>query len=132
MIVGIDVGGTFTDFVLVEDGRLSVYKRPSTPDEPARAVLDGLAGMGSITAGSGGGAGFPPPPPPRRPLSALPPRRPPPLVPDELRLEVSERLDYRGRVLQPLDAAEAESLLDRLQAEGVESLAVCLLVPVLN
>src|SRR3990172_2844872 len=48
MIVGIDVGGTFTDFVLVEDGRLSVYKRPSTPDDPARGVLEGLAEMGVV------------------------------------------------------------------------------------
>ena len=37
-----DVGGTFTDFLLWQDGRLSVYKRPSTPDDPARAVLAGL------------------------------------------------------------------------------------------
>jgi len=166
MIVGIDVGGTFTDFVFVEDGRLSVYKRPSTPDDPARGVLEGLAEVASATRGSGfslipdevvhgstvatnavierKGArtalittrGF------RdvlvigrqtRPrLYDLSPRRPPPLVPDELRLGVSERLDYRGRVLEALDAAEAESLLDRLQAEGVESLAVCLLFSFLN
>ena len=36
------MGGTFTDFLLWEDGRLSVYKRPSTPDDPSRAVLAGL------------------------------------------------------------------------------------------
>ncbi len=42
-IVGVDVGGTFTDFLLWEDGRLAVYKRPSTPDDPSRAVLAGLA-----------------------------------------------------------------------------------------
>src|SRR3990172_3931561 len=48
MIVGIDVGGTFTDFLLIEDGRLTVYKRPSTPDDPARGVLEGLAEIGSL------------------------------------------------------------------------------------
>ncbi|MCH8026288.1 MAG: hydantoinase/oxoprolinase family protein [Chloroflexi bacterium] len=42
-VLGVDVGGTFTDFLLWEDGRLAVYKRPSTPDDPARAVLLGLA-----------------------------------------------------------------------------------------
>ncbi|MFC4360484.1 hydantoinase/oxoprolinase family protein [Halobium salinum] len=41
--LGIDSGGTFTDFVLAGDGDVSVYKTPSTPDDPAQAVKDGLA-----------------------------------------------------------------------------------------
>lgn len=46
MILGIDTGGTFTDFyLLAEDGVATVYKCPSTPDDPARAVLEGLAAM---------------------------------------------------------------------------------------
>lgn len=42
--VGIDVGGTFTDFVLHDPvgGRLVFFKEPSTPDEPSRALLQGL------------------------------------------------------------------------------------------
>ena len=41
--IGTDVGGTFTDFVAVgPDGNPSVWKVPSVPDAPARAVLDGL------------------------------------------------------------------------------------------
>lgn len=41
--IGIDVGGTFTDFVLSEaSGRLSFYKEPSTPDDPSRALVEGL------------------------------------------------------------------------------------------
>ena len=40
--IGIDTGGTFTDFVCFEGNRLRVHKRPSTPDNPARAVLQGL------------------------------------------------------------------------------------------
>ncbi len=45
--VGIDIGGTFTDFVVYEpaSGRLTTYKLPSTPDDPARAVLAGLASL---------------------------------------------------------------------------------------
>ncbi|WP_336037694.1 hydantoinase/oxoprolinase family protein [Halobacterium yunchengense] len=39
---GVDVGGTFTDVVAVDDGRVDVTKVPSTPDHPERAVLDGL------------------------------------------------------------------------------------------
>ncbi len=43
--IGVDVGGTFTDLVLVdeESGRITVDKLPSTPDDPARGVVDGIA-----------------------------------------------------------------------------------------
>ena len=41
--VGIDVGGTFTDFVLVDNsGSVSVFKRLTTPSDPSRGVLEGL------------------------------------------------------------------------------------------
>ena len=55
--IGIDVGGTFTDFLCVKsfaDGEieLSVHKIPSTPDSPERAVLRGLAEMGVAGAPS--------------------------------------------------------------------------------
>jgi N-methylhydantoinase A len=41
--VAVDTGGTFTDCVLLLDGRLKVLKVFSTPGDPARAVLDELA-----------------------------------------------------------------------------------------
>lgn len=43
-IVGCDVGGTFTDFCAKEisSGKTVVHKRPSTPDDPSRAILSGL------------------------------------------------------------------------------------------
>ncbi len=45
--IGIDVGGTFTDFVLFEPAasRLVHHKQPSTPEDPSRAVADGLAAL---------------------------------------------------------------------------------------
>ena len=41
--IGVDVGGTFTDLILVDEdtGRITVDKVPSTPDDPARGVVDG-------------------------------------------------------------------------------------------
>ncbi len=42
ILLGVDVGGTFTDFLLWRDGRFEVHKRPSTPADPARAVLEGV------------------------------------------------------------------------------------------
>jgi N-methylhydantoinase A len=58
--------------------------------------------------------------------------RPAPLAPRELRLEVTERVDAQGNVLTPLNEAEVERVLDRLQRRGVESVAVCLLFSFLH
>jgi N-methylhydantoinase A/oxoprolinase/acetone carboxylase beta subunit len=40
--IGVDTGGTFTDFVIAVDGLLAVHKIPSTPDDPSRAILAGI------------------------------------------------------------------------------------------
>lgn len=46
--IGIDVGGTFTDFLLMEEsGEAHIFKILSTPDDPSRAVLAGLEEMAS-------------------------------------------------------------------------------------
>jgi N-methylhydantoinase A len=44
-VVGVDVGGTFTDFCLFDraTNEVVVHKVPSTPEDPSRAILDGLA-----------------------------------------------------------------------------------------
>jgi N-methylhydantoinase A len=42
-VVGVDIGGTFTDLVCAVDGKLSIHKVPSTPAAPAVAFLRGLA-----------------------------------------------------------------------------------------
>lgn len=151
-ILGVDVGGTFTDFLHVQRGRLRVYKRPSTPDDPARAVLLGLAEMGAapdeIVHGStvatnallertgvrtallttkgfrdtlaiGRQA--------RAKLYDLEPSRPPPLIPENLRLEVDERVTVSGEITRPLEKDEVERALDAVIAGGAESLAIALL-----
>src|SRR5579859_8295340 len=47
MRLGVDIGGTFTDFVWLDDaGRLHLHKRLSTPDDPARSVVEGAAELG--------------------------------------------------------------------------------------
>ena len=45
-LAGIDTGGTFTDIVVVEDGRLRQCKVLSTPDDPSRAIEQGMARLG--------------------------------------------------------------------------------------
>src|SRR5215468_11616699 len=133
ILIGVDTGGTFTDFVCFVGRGLRVHKRPSTPDDPARAVLAGLrellgahvpAGV-AITYGStvatnavlerGGArvvllttAGFEDvleiARQTRPDLYALEPSRPEPLVPRRRRLGVEERLGVDGRALVPLSS----------------------------
>src|ERR1700722_7101056 len=44
MRIGVDAGGTFTDFVVRhDDGRLETFKLRSDPREPAKVILAGLA-----------------------------------------------------------------------------------------
>src|SRR3990172_4992274 len=51
--LGIDIGGTFTDFVLIDSqGRLTQAKVISTPDEPAIAIRNGLERLASRLATS--------------------------------------------------------------------------------
>ncbi|HIQ00323.1 TPA: hydantoinase/oxoprolinase family protein, partial [Candidatus Bipolaricaulota bacterium] len=155
--VGVDVGGTFTDFVWVADGELKTLKVPTTPAQE-EGFLDGLdrLGVGEIERIVHGTtvatnallegkwaetalittAGF------RdvleigrqtRPsLYDLFCDRPPPLVPREWRLEVAERLDARGRVIRPLDEEAVRELARRIRAGGIRAVAVVLLFSFLN
>lgn len=47
--LGIDTGGTFTDFVRLESRGLAVFKLRSTPDDPSRSILEGVT---YLTAGA--------------------------------------------------------------------------------
>jgi N-methylhydantoinase A len=158
--VGVDIGGTFTDLVmLADDGRIAVAKVPSTTDDYARGILAGLAPLiaaqlvaptrlrlvthGATIASNAilehKGArtglittrGFRDILEIRRMrvprLYDLTWRKPPPLVERALRREVDERLTFRGEISQPLVMASVEAAVDRLLAEGVEAIAVCLL-----
>jgi N-methylhydantoinase A len=158
MRIGIDIGGTFTDFVRYDPGRgtIETAKRLSTPSDPAAAVLAGLgdeAGRRELVHGSTVATnallerkGAP---------TALITTRgfrdvlhigrqdrpalydllgglPPPLVPRRWRFEVDERVDAHGDVLRPLDPDEVRRLIPLLQAEGVTSVAISLLFSFLH
>jgi N-methylhydantoinase A len=152
--VGVDVGGTFTDLVALQNGQLVTAKVPSTPRDQsagALAVLDasGLDDRGIAVFAHGmtvatnallerRGArtalvtteGF------RdvleigrqnRPaLYDLARDRPPPLVPRELRFTVRERMGPSGVVI-PLDDSDGARIVAALRAAEVEAVAVCLI-----
>lgn len=52
--LGIDTGGTFTDFVLVYQGKLQTHKVLSTPEAPELAILQGINELGLAKAVSAG------------------------------------------------------------------------------
>jgi N-methylhydantoinase A len=54
-------------------------------------------------------------------------QKPPPLVERYLRQVVDERVNVHGEIERSLDTADAERAVDKLLAEGVEAIAVCLL-----
>jgi N-methylhydantoinase A len=58
--------------------------------------------------------------------------KPPPLVPQSLTGEVKERVDFHGNVLRELDATALRQTVRELAAQGVESIAVCLLFSFLH
>ncbi|MEK9499966.1 hydantoinase/oxoprolinase family protein [Gaopeijia maritima] len=152
--VAVDTGGTFTDVVAWGADGLRTLKLPSTPDDPSRAILDGLARIapdatrlvllhGSTVATNalleGRGAavtlitnrGFEDVlaigRQNRPQLYALVGHRPPPLVPAERRLGIAGRLAADATELEPLDESELADLAARVRATGAESVAVCLL-----
>jgi len=158
MIIGVDTGGTFTDFVFKDGGRWGVYKRPSTPENPAKALLAGLESIApgrqrQITHGSTvatnailerKGAktalvtnkGFEDlieiGRQNRTRLYDLAYQREPPLIPPELRVGVGGRIACTGEELEELERDDLKALGRDLAEAGVESVAICLLFAYLN
>src|SRR5262249_39868949 len=59
-------------------------------------------------------------------------QKPAPLVPRRWSLEVNERLDADGLVLEPLDLDEVRAAVHRLRAEGAEAVVICFLHSYVN
>ena len=154
VVVGVDVGGTFTDLILIDGrdgGRVRIAKTPTTPENQAFGVVSALgnadfpigdidliihgtttttnavlerrlARTGMITT-----RGF-------RDVIELGRRTRPqaygmtgsfvPVIPRDLRLEVSERLEASGAVRVPLDEREVSDAVQHLLAAGCESLVI--------
>src|SRR5687768_7933218 len=154
--VGVDTGGTFTDFVFVRDGQVQLFKVPSTPEDPSLAIRNGLARIGAAvdvvhgtTVGTNAllqrrGArtalittrGFEDvlvigrqARPELYNLNAI---KPPPLVDDEMRFGVGERVVASGEVLEALNDSELPGLTAKLKQAGVESVAISLLFSFLH
>ena len=161
MRLGCDIGGTFTDFVLLDDesGKIYVHKCLTTPGNPSDAIEEGITALAErvpdvmphlgevihgttlvinaiierkgATTGLITTEGFRDVLELGREIRYAPydimAQFPEPLVPRRRRLEVSERVRADGKVLKELDGEGARETVRALQAQAVESIAVCLL-----
>ena len=166
--VTVDTGGTFSDFVYLNEasGEVTIAKVASTPDDPSRAIIQGVEGLlaqgvapqdvsffchgttvgtNALLEGKGartgllvteGFRGIYPVGEQSRPYGPaifdVMFDKPEVLVPQSRTGEVRERVDFRGRVLCPLDEAALRETVRALRAQGVEAIAVCLLFAFLH
>ena len=160
-ILGVDVGGTFTDFFLrdVLTGEARSHKIASTPDDPSRAILEGLnallsrGALGFLAHGTTVGtnaliqrrggrvalittAGFKDlleiGRQTRPKIYDLRTDHPEPLVPRQRRFEVDERIGPDGEVIRPLSDADMARAVADVAASRAESVAVCFLFSFVN
>ena len=154
MRIGIDAGGTFTDFIVSHDsGKLETFKLRSNPRSPASVILAGLAqaagsGKAEVVHGSTVAtnallerkgvrtalvttAGFEDViaigRQNRRELYNLTPRLRAPIIPRAMCFGVNERAFYDGEIAATPSAAELKRLKARLRKARVESVAICFL-----
>ena len=152
-LIGVDVGGTFTDLVRLNQstGKVRLAKVATTMENQAFAVMQALDEAGAnlrdvalvvhgtttttnavlerklSRTGLITTSGF-------RDILELGRRTRPqaygmkgyflPIIPRDLRLEVSERMDHAGRIVTPLDVSAVRAAGKRLLAHGVESIVV--------
>ena len=160
-LIGVDIGGTFTDVVVLdlEHPSIEIGKVASTPDDPSRALPAGLDALGvsssdvelvvhgttvatnAILERKGGCCGliatrgF-------RDILELRRRDRPhlygltgsyePLIPRYHRLEVTERMSAQGEVLTALDEDGLIEAAERLAGEGVEAIVLSFLNSYIN
>ena len=162
MRVSVDVGGTFTDVIVLDEssGQIQLDKVATTPANPAQGVLDGFQKVGAQTEAftyfvhgttlginamltrTGAKVAFVTTKgfrdiyilgrTDREPMYDFKYKKPTTLVPRYLCFEVEERLNYKGHVLSPFNREQAAEVAHAIQAEGVESVAVCFLHSYVN
>ncbi len=159
-LLGVDTGGTFTDFVYLDEaGRLRVHKVLSRPEAPDRAILQGVAELGLEAAGlrvvhgstvatnavlerkgartlyvtnAGLGDVLAIGRQNRPRLYELESRLPPPPVPPGMVVEVGARTGADGRPVRPLSDEDLEALAHAVRTLAPEAVAINLLFSFLD
>jgi N-methylhydantoinase A len=154
ILLGIDTGGTFTDFVLVKDDQLTIHKVLSTPHAPEQAILQGIDELGldpqinddvyivhgstvatnAVLEGKGVRTVFVTNRglrdiltlgrQARRELYNLQPRPAPPPVARELCLETGGRISATGELLDPLSDTDLEYFKQQIEQLKPQAVAI--------
>ncbi|MCZ6531311.1 MAG: hydantoinase/oxoprolinase family protein [Chloroflexi bacterium] len=157
MRISVDIGGTFTDVIVLDEetGSLRLEKVETTPQNPADGVLAAFAkaeaeidkidyfvhgttlGINALLTRTGARVAIVTTKgfrdvyllarTSREPMYDFKYRKPESLVPRYLTFEVNERMDYQGNVLTPFDKVSAAEVARRIREQDIESVAVCLL-----
>ncbi len=161
LILGIDTGGTFTDFVILEEGRLKRWKVLSTPFDPSSAIIAGLkeilgnelihhlevvhgttVGTNAFLERKGARTclittkGFEDVifigRQARPALYDLYAKRPKQIIPQDMVLGIEERLNAKGDIVKKLHKEEVERCVDFVEKSNAKAVAVCLLHSYMN
>ena len=154
--LGVDTGGTFTDFILFDDEAkaIRIHKVLSTPQSPEKAIMQGIAELNietsmltlvhgstvatnAILEGKGVRTAYITNKgladvlsigrQAREELYNLTPIKKPPLIAPELCVEVNSRLNAQAEHLQQLNEQDLSDLTKQLQALSLEAVAINLL-----
>jgi N-methylhydantoinase A len=163
--IGIDTGGTFTDYVIVSNGTISAWKIPTTPLDPSEGIINGLKEIMNVfkfkpkdiellihgtTIGTNAFLEDKCPPiafittkgfkdiieigrQQRSELYNLKFIQQYPIsFTNDLLLEVEERVDNKGEVLEQLKSNSLNNILSKLQSRSIQNIAISLLFSFLN
>ena len=153
--IGIDTGGTFTDFVFFDGQSIKIHKLPSTPKDPSKAIVSGIKDIlgkkgsdldivhGTTVA-----------------TNALLERKgarialittkgfedviqigrqnrgelynvfwkaPVPLIPSELRFGLTERTTFEGKITKSINKSEVLALIRKLKRLKIDGISICFL-----
>ncbi len=158
VIIGVDTGGTFTDFIYKKNGKWNILKVLSTPENPAKAILKGIEEISkeerkSIVHGTtvatntllerkGARTAFITNKgfediiyigrQNRKRLYDLHYKREPVLVTEKYRIGLKCRVNSLGEIIQDIDKEEIEEVISFLKNEKIESVAISFLFSFLN
>jgi N-methylhydantoinase A len=155
--IAIDIGGTFTDIVYIDEDTMEIIvdKVRSTPWDIGQAVMDAIkkikvdmskidlfihgttVGINTIVQEKGSKVGLISTEGftdvlemgrgNKKELYNYMEKKPKPLVPRYLRMPVRERITHTGEVLEKIDENEVKNIINKFKSHGVEAIAVCLL-----
>jgi len=158
-LVGVDTGGTFTDFILYKNGSFVSYKIPSTPEAPEKAILAGLKQLAvqpdqshivhgttvatnALLEGKGAKTAFVTNlglkhilqigRQAREQLYSLCPQQARQLIHEDSCFEIDARVDANGQQIITATASQMQALKTQLRQQGFESVAICMLFSFLN